>query len=568
MSRWLAACLLILCAPAVLAAGAPSSCTIGGYFVMVFGGAFLDGRTSELRDSLANLVGNTIDGQSVVWKTLERDGTELYQSISNIAGDLSIENPDLNNPETRLRRLLDGRGTSGDIALRDLILPDIGEFLAKSSLDDEGVRVAADNAYQQIAAEIQTGKRVLLIAHSDATLIMQAVYQKLTGKFGQDKVSRYSIAPISTAGGSYILAGNDRVLEAVNLELGNKILSNATSLTSNKDVMGHDPLRVYLDTNSGLRDRIRNDILAAIKGVTPTTSPSSAGRFIVTARPSGKFNTMLHHTTPTGSGALGPSTVEIDAGDGFYGQSQTAPCDMTPEQSGTYKFSVWFGSDAKPGDSANISITRPGAGTQSLTIKAPTTKYTYDDGTSMEVVNTDLKAITSFNIKIEGGEVVVTADTPTYGTAAITSKRNTWRESERLVGLAFNSNPKFTPPEYKEQQPYFGKKFDSTRPKGTTIPDWVQVNGATVDAIEVKNYDLRKNKNGLIAKLTKQVNDRRAELPPGSTQQIRIDISGQKVNSTDWTTVRAAIENIWPAGLTGKVSTLVGQPYSTAPEAP
>ena len=66
--------------------------------------------------------------------------------------------------------------------------------------------------------------------------------------------------------------------------------------------------------------------------------------------------------------------------------------------------------------------------------------------------------------------------------------------------------------------------------KGATRPDVVRTVDNHLEAIEVKNYDLRNDKNvrGLLRELKRQVADRAANMPEGTTQRIVLDVRGRK----------------------------------------
>lgn len=63
--------------------------------------------------------------------------------------------------------------------------------------------------------------------------------------------------------------------------------------------------------------------------------------------------------------------------------------------------------------------------------------------------------------------------------------------------------------------------------KGTTRPDIVRKVGGKLEAIEVKNYDLVNNANGLYSELEREVTARAANLPEGSLQRVVLDIKGR-----------------------------------------
>ncbi|WP_228999876.1 hypothetical protein [Photorhabdus aegyptia] len=64
--------------------------------------------------------------------------------------------------------------------------------------------------------------------------------------------------------------------------------------------------------------------------------------------------------------------------------------------------------------------------------------------------------------------------------------------------------------------------------KGSVRPDWCQGN---VCSVEVKNYNIATNKNGLINNVAKQAIERQKNLPAGMEQRIVIDVRGQIVSA-------------------------------------
>ena len=88
---------------------------------------------------------------------------------------------------------------------------------------------------------------------------------------------------------------------------------------------------------------------------------------------------------------------------------------------------------------------------------------------------------------------------------------------------------------------------------GSTRPDVVVRNpNGTVDAIEVKNYNLSEpaNRNVMLNSLEKEITDRTINLPAGSTQQIVLDVRGRNFTDELIEGVKALIwerlENIYP----------------------
>ena len=104
-----------------------------------------------------------------------------------------------------------------------------------------------------------------------------------------------------------------------------------------------------------------------------------------------------------------------------------------------------------------------------------------------------------------------------------------------------------------EQVAYIDGVEVSYSAAGATRPDVVERNAnGTVDAIEVKNYNLSESANRavLLNSLEREITDRTINLPAGSTQQIVLDVRGR--NFTDEliegvkTLIWDRLENIYP----------------------
>jgi hypothetical protein len=100
--------------------------------------------------------------------------------------------------------------------------------------------------------------------------------------------------------------------------------------------------------------------------------------------------------------------------------------------------------------------------------------------------------------------------------------RPTARQSEIDVG-------KQLPDDYSAQVSYKDGKVVNYGTKESVRPDFC--NGNTC-SIEVKNYDIETNQNGLINKVAEQAKQREQHLPQGMTQEVRIDTRGQSVSES------------------------------------
>lgn len=86
----------------------------------------------------------------------------------------------------------------------------------------------------------------------------------------------------------------------------------------------------------------------------------------------------------------------------------------------------------------------------------------------------------------------------------------------------------------KEQISFLGGKEVPSGTLSSTRPDIVRMVGDTLEAIEVKNYDLNipGNRNNMYQELLRQVTERSQNLPTGSLQRVVLDVRGRKYSKT------------------------------------
>lgn len=104
-----------------------------------------------------------------------------------------------------------------------------------------------------------------------------------------------------------------------------------------------------------------------------------------------------------------------------------------------------------------------------------------------------------------------------------------------------------------EQVSYLNGKEVPMNTPGATRPDVVVKNAnGTVNAIEVKNYNLAQssNRNTLLNELERQVTSRASNLPAGSTQEIVLDVRGRgfsdELIDATITAIKNRLANIYP----------------------
>jgi HAMP domain-containing protein len=81
---------------------------------------------------------------------------------------------------------------------------------------------------------------------------------------------------------------------------------------------------------------------------------------------------------------------------------------------------------------------------------------------------------------------------------------------------------------FEEQQSYLNRKPVPYATEGSVRPDWVAKDGSI--SVEVKNYNIADNSDGLIDNVSKQAIYRTEHLPVGMRQRVVIDIRGQVVS--------------------------------------
>ncbi len=94
----------------------------------------------------------------------------------------------------------------------------------------------------------------------------------------------------------------------------------------------------------------------------------------------------------------------------------------------------------------------------------------------------------------------------------------------------------------KEQVTFLNGKEVAYGTKGATRPDILREVGGKLEALEVKNYDLVNNANGLFSELEREVTARVANLPEGSLQRVVLDVTGR---GYDDALIEAIKQGIW-----------------------
>lgn len=78
-----------------------------------------------------------------------------------------------------------------------------------------------------------------------------------------------------------------------------------------------------------------------------------------------------------------------------------------------------------------------------------------------------------------------------------------------------------------EQESFLGGKKVTWGTPGSTRPDIVRTVNGRLEAIEVKNYDLKVSLKLLITELKRQISQRNIDLPDGAIQRVVLDVAGR-----------------------------------------
>lgn len=132
-------------------------------------------------------------------------------------------------------------------------------------------------------------------------------------------------------------------------------------------------------------------------------------------------------------------------------------------------------------------------------------------------------------------------------------KKGDLEEASKLINKASNEIETVTRPSHRQSELDVGKDLGSGAREqvsykdghevsygttGSTRPDWCV---GTTCSVEVKNYNIATNQNGLINNVSKQAIERQKHLPGGMEQTVIIDIRGQKVTAQQQADITKAI---------------------------
>ncbi|WP_237380936.1 MULTISPECIES: YfaP family protein [Cupriavidus] len=205
----------------------------------------------------------------------------------------------------------------------------------------------------RVDGHLAAHKKVVLVAHSQGNLFMNAAYRYATSKAGAAAVKAVHIAPASpTLNGEYTLADLDLVINGLRL-IGTVPANNVKiSATGREDVSGHELVRTYLNEvlppigPLNPRGMVKQHLGNALSTVQAPQSTGSDGFFTVTLTWDGAGDVDLHSIEPTGrhvfyaakKGLSGE--LDVDNIVGFGPEHYTATCDATKLALGTYAIGV------------------------------------------------------------------------------------------------------------------------------------------------------------------------------------------------------------------------------------
>ena len=122
----------------------------------------------------------------------------------------------------------------------------------------------------------------------------------------------------------------------------------------------------------------------------------------------------------------------------------------------------------------------------------------------------------------------------------VTSLKELGEQVKELERTIHKDAGKTLTPDFNAQESYLNGQKVKWGTDGSVRPDFC--NGTTC-SIEVKNYDIQNNINGLIDNVSKQAIERKKHLPSGVQQLVVIDIRGQKMTALQEFKIKQGIKN-------------------------
>jgi hypothetical protein len=209
---------------------------------------------------------------------------------------------------------------------------------------------SVDSAQQrtQIETHALQGQKLLLVAHSQGNLFMNAAYDHAKSKYGTDSVAAVHIAPASsTLRGEHVLTYIDIVINLLRTTGWNSVPdNNLTMVPSFRDLSGHQLAATYLDRTRAARGRVQQMAYTGLQKMVTPTAQASKGFFTAMLTWDGSGDVDLHTTEPGGAhvyyaslrGRSGELDVDNTVRDGP--EHYFASCDASVLQAGTYQFGI------------------------------------------------------------------------------------------------------------------------------------------------------------------------------------------------------------------------------------
>ena len=236
---------------------------------------------------------------------------------------------------------------------------------------------------------ILEGRKLLLVAHSQGNLFVNAAYDYATTKVDASSVKVVHIAPASpTLRGSHILADLDLVINGLRLvgtvpDITDAIpgyLLRAAGANGKKDPLGHGLLEIYINQALGISAHVRNAINTALTELVAPPVVAATGLFSATLTWNGDGDVDLHTYEPSGahvyySNMDGVSGyLDVDNVQGYGPEHYYASCSSSALQPGNYQIAVanYAGADNRTATVQIASWADGVLGTRSVTLGAET----------------------------------------------------------------------------------------------------------------------------------------------------------------------------------------------------
>lgn len=217
---------------------------------------------------------------------------------------------------------------------------------------------------------ILEGRKLLLVAHSQGNLFVNAAYNYALSKTDAESVSVVHIAPASPLlSGPHTLADLDLVIN------GLRIVGSVADITDNipgfllrpagingkKDILGHGLLEIYINQGLSISKQVENHIVTALEKLEAPPATAVQGFFTATLTWDGAGDVDLHTDEPGGTHVYyrhpeGESGyLDVDNTIAFGPEHYYASCDTNRLREGTYQIAL-ANYDKADGRKATVQI--------------------------------------------------------------------------------------------------------------------------------------------------------------------------------------------------------------------